>query len=64
MLAPMSPILFVGGGLLGLREGTLDPSVTDVNTGSELAGGGLCVMTKHGTSPSGPLPPYASIELS
>jgi hypothetical protein len=57
------PDPLVGGDLLGFREGTLDPSVTNVNTGSELVGG-LWATTKHGTSPSGPLPPHASIELS
>jgi hypothetical protein len=44
------------------RAGSI-PSETNVNNGSEL-GGGSWVTTKHETSPSGPFPPHASIELS
>ncbi len=39
------------------------PSGTNVKTGSAFAGG-RWVTTNHGTSPSGPLPPYPAIPLS
>ena len=57
------PDPLVGGGLLGPREGSLDPFGDGREDGVRLANG-LWVTTKHGTSPSGPLPPHASIELS
>jgi hypothetical protein len=51
------------GDFLGLRERALDPVGDEREDGSEVAGG-LWVTTKQGTSPNGPLPPHASIELS
>jgi hypothetical protein len=53
----------VAGDLLGLREGTFDP-VGDEREHGVRARGRRWVTTKHGTSPSGPLPPHAAIELS
>src|SRR5215203_1614601 len=63
-LAPMSPIRLSPATSWAFARAPSIPSVTKVNTGSALAGG-LWVTTKHGTtSPNGPLPPQASIELS
>ena len=57
------PDPLVGGYLLRLREGVLDP-VRDHGEDRARRLERLCVTTKQGTSPSGPLPPHASIELS
>jgi hypothetical protein len=63
MSAPMSPICLSAATSWAFARARSIPSVTNVKTGSELSGG-LWVTTKHGTSPTGPLPPHASIELS
>src|SRR5438093_3967906 len=63
VFAPISPIRFSAATSWAFARALSIPSVANVNTGSELAGG-LWVTTKHGTSPSGPLSPHASIELS
>jgi hypothetical protein len=59
---PISPIRFSPAASCAFARALSIPSVT-VKSGS---GGSSCrwVTTKHGTSPSGPLPPHASIELS
>jgi hypothetical protein len=62
--APIGPIRLSPGRLLRQREGALDPVGDEREYRSRSAGGGRWERTKHGTSPSGPFPSHASIELS
>ena len=63
MLAPISPIRLSPAASWAFASALSIPSVTNANTGSGLVGD-LWVITKHGTSPSGPFPPHSPIELS
>jgi hypothetical protein len=63
MSAPISPMRLSPAASRACASALSIPSPTNVKGGPELAGD-LWVTTKHATSPSGPLPPQFSVELS